>query len=82
MSEKIELRGRPEGSLKSDPKDYKTRFHKFYYKNRNELLESNRQRYAERKKNKQCVVCGANDLAPGNKLFCKKHVRTQKKVKK
>lgn len=70
-----EKRGRPSGSWQSDPREYPTRFHKFYYKNRETLLESNRQRYADRKKNKQCVVCGADLLARDSKLFCKKHLR-------
>ena len=74
-----EKRGRPAGLWRSDPKEYPSRFHKFYYKNRAALLESNRIRYAARKENKQCVVCGADDLAHDSKLFCKKHLRTKVK---
>jgi len=74
----VELRGRPKGSWGDDPEKYPSRFHKFYYKNREKLLSDNKKRYDERKKNKQCVVCGADNLAPMNKLFCKKHVRTKK----
>lgn len=77
---KVELRGRPVGSLKkADPNEYKTRFHKFYYKNREDLLERQRVRYTQRKKNKQCVVCGADELAPRSNLFCKEHLRTKVK---
>lgn len=78
MVEKIG-RGRPAGSWVSDPGEYKTRFHKFYYKNREGLLEANRLRYADRKKNKECVVCGEKNLSVGSTLFCKKHLRGSKK---
>jgi hypothetical protein len=82
MTDVNENRGRPPGSWQSDPKEYPTRFHKFYYKNRAALLESNRLRYADRKKNGLCVVCGENKIIHSSKLFCERHLRKSKKKNK
>ncbi len=79
--EEVKGRGRPEGVWQRDPEEYKTRFHKFYYKNRGALLSAQRDKYAVRKAKKQCVVCGADtlDFKSKSKLFCRKHVRPGKK---
>lgn len=78
MEEKQKQRGRPRGTFKKQPEEYKNRFQKFYYKNRMKLSNQRRELYRCRRIDNVCVRCG-DKLAEKNKLFCKKH--SEKKSK-
>jgi len=64
--------GRPRGSILQTPAEYKNRFQKFYYLNRERLNTEKRERYEGKKERGLCVRC--EKPAWKNGLFCKKHL--------